>query len=534
MKLSRKRQRPLPNLVLLAAALALLISSLNGQGLNPSMLLHPTPDSWPTYNGDYSGKRFSSLKQINKSNVGKLGLVWAFQTDVTNGPGLKSTPLLVNGILYFTDPNDVWAVDARTGRQNWHYHYPSNAGLHIGQRGLGMYRNRLFYETPDDHLLCLDARTGHVLWNRVLADVKLGYWATMAPLVVKNHVLTGISGDFNDLHGFIDSFDPETGKRQWKWSSLPKPGEPGADTWPNASAMKHGGGMTWLTGTYDPELNLVYWGTANPNPVMDGSSRKGANLFTCTIAALNPDTGKLVWYFQASPHDVHDWDAVQTPVLVDAKFGGKPRKLLLQASRNGYYFVLDRTNGKVLLSTPYAHIDWSSGINSKGQPISKRDMYPSPAGTLVEPDAIGATNWMAPSFDPQTGLLYVDTHRSYSLYYAYHNGKPEGFAGRDVTVWSKSFLRAIDYQTGKSRWKVDLGSGWNWAGVLSTAGGVVFTGDVNGNVLALDAATGKILWHTYAGGQAEQPPITYELDDRQYLVVGAHGVVYCFALPVKP
>jgi alcohol dehydrogenase (cytochrome c) len=267
---------------------------------------------------------------------------------------------------------------------------------------------------------------------------------------------------------------------------------------------------------------------------MDGSSREGADLFTCTIVALNPDTGKLVWYFQASPHDVHDWDAVQTPVLVDANFDGKPRKLLLQASRNGYYFVLDRTNGKVLLSTPYAHINWSSGINSKRQPIAKPDMAPSPAGTLVEPGAIGATNWMAPSFSPQTGLLYVDTHRSYSLYYAYRTGKPEGFGGRDVTVWSKSFLRAIDYQTGKSRWKVDLGSGWNWAGVLSTAGGVVFTGDVNGNVLGLDAATGKILWHFYAGAQAEQPPITYELDNRQYLVVGAKGVVYCFALPAKP
>jgi acido-empty-quinoprotein group A len=512
---------------------AFVLSGLNAQGLDPRVLLHPTPDSWPTFNGDYSGKRFSPLRQINKSNVGMLALTWAFQTDVATGPRLKSTPLLVNGILYFTEPDDVWAVDARTGQQNWHYHYHPNEGLHIGQRGLGMYRDRLFFETPDAHLLCLDARNGKVLWDKVLADVKLGYWATMAPLVVRNHVLAGVSGDFNDLHGFIDSFDPETGALQWQWSSLPKPGQPGSETWPNSDAVQHGGGMTWLTGTYDPDLNLVYWGTANPNPVLDGSTRAGANLFTCTIVALNPDTGKMVWYFQVSPHDVHDWDAVQTPVLVDAEFQGKPRKLLLQASRNGYFFVLDRTNGKALLSVPYEDINWSAGVNKDGQPMGKIEKYPSPEGTLVEPDAIGATNWMAPSFDPDTGLLYVDTHRSYSLYYAFDNGKPEGFGGRDLTVWSKSYLRAIDYHTGKSRWKIDLGYGWDWAGVLSTAGDLVFSADVHGNILALDASTGAVLWHVYGGGVVEAPPITYELDGKQYLVVGAHDVLYCFALPSK-
>ncbi|HEX6545586.1 MAG TPA: acido-empty-quinoprotein group A, partial [Bryobacteraceae bacterium] len=406
--------------------------------------------------------------------------------------------------------------------------------LHIGNRGVGIYKNKLFFETPDAHLLSLDARTGEVLWDVVLADVKLGYWATMAPLIIRNHVIVGVSGDFNDLHGFIDSYDPETGKLQWRWNSLPKPGEPGSETWPkNSDAILHGGGMAWITGTYDPDLNLLYWGTANPNPVLDGSTRPGDNLFTCTIVALNPDTGKLVWYFQPSPHDVHDWDAVQTPVLVDGDFQGRQRKLLLQASRNGYFFVLDRTNGKSLLTVPYADINWSSGIDSKGRPIGKIEKYPSPAGTLVKPDAIGATNWMSPSFSPETGLLYVNTHKSFSLYYAFATGKPEGFGGRDLTVWSKSFLSAIDYQTGGVKWRHDLGYGWDWAGVLSTAGGLVFTGDVHGNVLALDAATGETLWHTYAGGQAEQPSITYELDGRQYLLFGAHGVVYAFALPEK-
>ena len=516
------------------AALAMICAAAFAQGLDPNTIIHPTPDSWPSYNGDYSGKRFSELHQISRDNVGFLSMVWAFQTDVSTGPGLKSTPLLVDGMLYFTEPDDVWAVDARSGQQNWHYHYPANEGLHIGQRGLGMYKERLYFETPDAHLLCLDAKSGELQWNVELADVKLGYWATMAPLVIRNHVLAGVSGDFNDLHGFIDSFDPETGKLQWRWNSLPKPGQLGADTWPkNSDAIQHGGGMTWITGTYDPDLNLLYWGTANPNPVLDGSTRPGENLFTCTIVALNPDTGALVWYFQPSPHDVHDWDAVQTPILVDSEFRGKQRKLLIQASRNGYLFVLDRASGKALLSVPYEDINWSKGIDAVGRPIANTEKNPAPAGTLVEPDAIGATNWMSPSLSPQTGLLYVDTHRSFSLYYAYDTGKPEGFGGRDVTVWSECFLRAIDYQTGKSRWVHDLGSGWDWAGVLSTAGGVVFTGDVHGNVLALDAETGETLWHVFAGGQAEGPPITYELDGRQYVLVGAHGVVYAFALPEK-
>ncbi len=501
------------------------------QGLDPTAILKPSPDSWPTYNGDYSGRRFSELKQINRDNVGTLALAWAFQTGNSGGQGLKSTPLLVEGTLYFTEPDDVWAVDARSGRQNWHFHYHANEGQHIGQRGVGMWKNRLYFETPDAHLLCLDARSGEVQWDAVLADVKLGYWATMAPLIIRDHVIVGVSGDFTDLHGFIDSFDPETGKLQWRWNALPKPGEPGSETWPkNSDAIQHGGGMTWITGTYDPSLNLLYWGTANPSPVLSGITRPGDNLYTCTIVALNPDTGKLVWHFQASPHDVHDWDAVQTPVILDADFGGKPRKLLLQASRNGYLFVLDRTDGKALLSVPFAEINWSKGIDAKGQPIGDPAKYPSTSGTLVAPDAFGATNWMSPSFNPDTGLLYVDTHRSYSIYYDLSEGKPEGFAGRDLSVWSRSYLKAIDYQTGKICWSHDLGYGDNWASVLSTAGGLVFTADNHGNILALDAKTGQTLWHTYGGGAVQSAPITYELDGRQYILVGSQTVLYAFAL----
>ncbi len=515
------------------AILSLLVCAMcAAQGLDPASILQPKPDSWPTYNGDYSGKRFSALKQIERGNVASLGMAWAFQTGISGGQGLKSTPLLVSGMLYFTEPDDIWAVEARSGRQDWHYHYHANEGQHIGQRGVGMWQNKLYFETPDAHLLCLDARSGEVQWDVVLADVKLGYWATMAPLIIRNHVIVGVSGDFTDLHGFIDSFDPETGKLQWRWNALPKPGEPGSETWPKHSdAIEHGGGMTWITGTYDSDLNLLYWGTANPSPVLSGITRPGDNLYTCTIVALNPDTGKLVWHFQASPHDVHDWDAVQTPVIVDADFHGKPRKLLLQASRNGYLFVLDRTDGQALLSIPFAEINWSKGLDAKGQPMGDPAKYPSASGTLVAPDALGATNWMAPSFDPATGFLYVDTHDSFSIYYDLSEGKPEGFAGRDLSVWSRSSLEAIDYQTGKICWSHDLGYGDNWAGVLSTAGSLVFTADNHGNILALDAKTGQTLWHAYGGGVVQSAPITYELDGRQYILIGSQTVLYAFALP---
>jgi alcohol dehydrogenase (cytochrome c) len=527
--------RPTNLVTTLVTTLAIVMGcafGLRAQELDPAAILKPTADSWPTYNGDYSGRRHSPIRQINTSNAGMLTMAWGFQTDVSGGPGLKSTPLLVDGTLYFTEPDDVWAVDARTGQQKWHYRYRANEGLHIGQRGVGMYKGRLYFETPDAHLLSLDARSGEVLWDVQLADVKLGYWTTMAPLVIRNHIIVGVSGDFNDLHGFIDSFDPETGKLQWRWDALPKPGEPGSETWPaNSDAIQHGGGMTWITGTYDPSLNLLYWGTGNPNPVLAGGTRPGDNLFTCSIVAIDPDTGKLRWYFQPSPHDVHDWDAVQTPVIVDADFHGKPRKLLLQASRNGYYFALDRTNGKPLLSVPYEEINWSAGVNKRGQPIGKVDKYPNPAGTLVAPGILGATNWMSPSFDSEEGLLLVNAHRSFSLYYDLGSRKPEGFAGQYSLVWTRSSLKAIDYETGKTRWQHDLGLGDDWAGVLSTAGGLVFTADVHGNLLGLDAKSGTTLWHAYAGGLVQSAPITYELDGRQYVVFGAHNVLYAFALP---
>ncbi|MGH9594632.1 MAG: PQQ-binding-like beta-propeller repeat protein, partial [Bryobacteraceae bacterium] len=286
--------------------------------LDPAALLKQPTDTWPTYNGDYSGRRFSPLKQITTANVGDLALAWVFRSGSVN---VKSTPLVVNGAMYFSVPDNVWAIDARTGRQIWHYTYQSHGGDHIGNRGVGMWGNWLYFETPDGFLVCLNAKDGKERWKVQLADVALGYFATMAPLVIGNHVVVGVSGDVTDVPGFLESRDPETGAVQWHWNTEPKPGEPGSETWPQGSdAIAHGGGMTWMTGTYDPELHLLYWGTGNPNPVLAADGRPGDNLFTCSIVALNPDTGKMVWYFQPSPHDTHDWDAVQTPVLFDADF----------------------------------------------------------------------------------------------------------------------------------------------------------------------------------------------------------------------
>jgi alcohol dehydrogenase (cytochrome c) len=339
--------------------------------------------------------------------------------------------------------------------------------------------------------------------------------------VVRNHVIVGVSGDFDNLSGFLKSIDPETGKTQWQWDSTPPVGTPNATS----------GGMTWMTGTYDPELNLVYWGTGNPTPVLTAKTRPGDDPYTCSIVALNPDTGKLAWAFQPSPHDTHDWDAVETPVLVDANFDGKPRKMLMQTSRNGYFFVLDRTDGKSLLTVPYGPVNWALGIDKQGRPIPNPDKEPARDGRLIAPDEGGLTNYRSPSFDPKTGLFIVDAHPSYGIYFAKPEDGTFGWAGADYGVWGKGVLDAIDYQTGKIRWSKELGPGGAGAGVLTTASGLIFTGDALGNVLALDTTDGKTLWHAGAGAHMETSPITYELDGRQYVLTGNGGVLFAWALP---
>ncbi len=499
------------------------------QSLDPSALLKPTADAWPTYHGDYTGQRHSKLSQITPANVHQLTLAWAFQTN--QAQQIKATPILVNGVIYITTPDNLWALDARSGRQIWRYTYPANDGFHIGHRGVAVYKDFVYLTTPDAHLVALDARDGKVRWNVEIADSRRGFWSTNAPLLVKHprtgapsHLLVGVAGDFDNLPGTLKSFDPETGTVQWTFYSTPPPGTPGSES---GGAT---GGQMWMTGTYDPELNLVFVGTGNPTPVLNGAARPGDNPWTCAIVALNPDTGKLVWGFQASPHDTHDWDAAEVPVLVDGTINGAPRKLLLQASRNGYYFVLDRTTGKSLVTTPFTTVNWAKGLDKDGRPVPDPAKEPARDGRLVAPNEAGGTNYRSPSFDPTTGLLVVSAHDAYGIYFFKLEHGAYGWAGANYSVWGKGVLRAIEYQTGKIRWSHDIGEGAGGAGVLTTATGVAFSGDSAGNALALRTSDGSTLWH--AGiGRVGNSPITYELDGRQYVILGGGSALYAFALP---
>jgi alcohol dehydrogenase (cytochrome c) len=492
------------------------------RGLDPSVLLHPTPDSWPTFHGDYSGRRHSMLTQVTPSNVAQLTLAWAFETGQPSP--IKATPIVANDMVFLAMPDSAWALDARTGRQIWRYTYPANEGLHIGHRGVAVRGNSVFLTTPDAHLVSLDANSGKVNWNIVIADFKRGYWSTMAPLVIRNHLLVGVSGDFDNLPGVLRSIDPDSGRTQWTFYSTPPAGTPGSRS---GGAT---GGQMWTTGTYDPELNLVFVGTGNPTPVLNGAPRPGDNPWTCSIVALNPDNGELVWGFQASPHDTHDWDASEVPVLVDGDFQGAPRKLLLQASRNGYFFVLDRTTGKNLLTTPFAAHNWARGIDQEGRPIPDPQKEPAPDGRLVAPNESGATNFRSPSFDPRTGLLIVSAKDGYGIYFSKPENGEFGWAGADYDVFARSAIRAIDYRTGAIKWSHNIGEGTGTAGVMTTESGLTFTGDTAGNVLALRTSDGETLWHAAVGGVGNSP-ITFELDGRQHIVVAGGGSLYAWTLP---
>jgi acido-empty-quinoprotein group A len=532
-----------------AIAAALAVCALQAQGpLDPAQLKKPAANAWPTYHGDYSGRHYSTLSQINRSNVKALSLAWVYRTHtsrtgaIIGGEGpedappaagnttIKSIPLMVDGVLYFSLPDHAWAVDARTGQEIWHYYWKTRGGIHIGNRGMGMWGNWLFFETPDCYLVSLEAATGKERWHKQITDVKQEYFCTPAPLIVGNHVIVGMGGDSLDVPGWLESRDPETGEIQWKWYTTPRPGQPGAETWPDTYSMAHGGGMTWQPWTYDPELNLLYVPTGNPNPVMAGQSRKGDNLWTASIVALNPDTGKMAWYFQASPHDTHDWDDTEVPVLIDGVIEGQQRKLLAQAARNGIYFLLDRTNGTHLVSKPFVEsLNWNLGFNQKGQPIPNPRKDPKVEGVLVSPGSTGVTNWPAPSFDPDTGLFYVGTQQTFSMFYLTDtDARPQGYgaAERGAGRWG-SFLRAIEYKTGNGVWKhaTQIGA----QGLLSTAGGLLFGTDGAGNFIAFDASTGNPLWHAGIGNTTNAPE-TYLLDGRQYVVVGAGDSLYAFYL----
>lgn len=517
--------------------------ALAGQVLDQQTLLKPPADAWPTYNGDYSGRRYSTLAEINASNIGGLALAWFYrianvgaQRGVGN-PKITSTPLMVNGILYFTIPDHVWAVDARTGEEIWHYGWQDKGGHLVGNRGLGMYGEWLYFMTPDCWFLSLNAKDGKERWRKKMADEKMQYFCTTAPMVVKNHILVGVGGDAMDVPGFLDARDPETGELHWRWNSTPRKGEPNADTWPNPQAMEHGGGMTWMPGTYDPELNLIYWGTGNPNPVFAGQGRKGANLYTASIVALNPDTGRLVWYHQPSPHDTHDWDNVETPVLFDGVFNGQPRKMLAQAARNGIFTVLGRTNGKSLVTKGYVGVNWMKGTDAKGQPIPDPAKEPKVDGSLINTPGGGGTNWAPPSYNPLTGLFYLNAKQGYSVTYLTDTDpEPQGYGGGGGGGLSEPVLIALDYKTGSAAWKHKYASGGfgnAFPGVLTTAGKLVFTGDPVGNLLAFEATRGSILWHFRTGSMVSNGPSTYMLNGSQYLIAGAGDTLFAFKLLKK-
>jgi alcohol dehydrogenase (cytochrome c) len=500
------------------------VAQPEGGGFDPARIASGASDSWPTYHGDYSGRRHSALAEITPDNVHTLTLLWTFQTN--QNQSIKASPIVADGILYVTTPDNLWAIDALTGRQIWQYRYPENDGFHIGHRGAAIWGNSVFLTTPDAKLLALDQRDGSVEWQVEIADAARGYWSTNAPLVIRDHVIVGVAGDFDNLPGILKSFDPATGELQWTFYSTPPVGTEGSIS---GGAT---GGQMWMTGTYDPELDLLYVGTGNPTPVLNGSVRPGDNPWTCSIVALRPDTGELVWGFQVSPHDTHDWDAAEVPVLVDAEFDGRNRQLLLQASRNGYFVVLDRTSGENLLTRPFARVNWAEGIAADGRPIPDPDKEPARDGRLVSPDEGGGTNYRSPSFDPETGLLVVSAADAFGLYFYKPEHGAYGWAGASPGVYSRGYLRAIDYRTGEIRWSHDLHGGSGTAGVLTTATGVTFTGDSASSAMALRTHDGATLWSSRIG-RVGNSPITFELDGRQLVIMGGGSALYAFALPRK-
>jgi alcohol dehydrogenase (cytochrome c) len=509
--------------------------------VQPSQLLEkPVSANWLSYNGDYTGRRYSALHEINPGNVGQLRAQWVFHAPNSNH--LEVTPVVVDGIMFVTSANDAFAFDAQTGRTLWHYSRPITEGLiddasQHHNRGVAVWRSRIYMETDNAHLLCLDARSGHLLWDVAYTDGNRNYGATSAPLVVKDKVLVGTSGGDDGVRGFVAAFDAETGKEAWRFWTIPGPGEFGSSSWPGES-YKLGGGTTWMPGTFAPELNTIFWGTSNPAPDFDGDPRPGDDLYTDCLLALDPDTGKLKWYFQFTPHDLFDYDAVETPVLVDATFRGQPRRLIVQANRNGFLYVLDRTSGEFLSATRFSDkLNWATGIDEKGRPI-RTDVKPTATGTRVCPGMVGATNWYSPSFSPDTSMFYflaLETCDVYMLkpkefqsgqtYYSTGTRHSEGDHNQKI-------LLAYPLEGGKPVWRyVQAGEGHSAGGTMTTASGLLFFGDDAGSFEAVDAHTGKALWHFNTGQNISASPMTYAVDSKQYVAIAAGSDVFSFALP---
>jgi alcohol dehydrogenase (cytochrome c) len=497
-----------------------------------------TTGNWPTYSGSYSGWRYSPLDQISSANAGRLKVKWVYQMPTTHT--VETTPLVVDGVMYFTEPpSNVVAVDAATGKRFWRYErvLPARINVCCGQvnRGVAILGDRVFLGTVDAHLVSLDARTGAVLWDVEVADYRTGHSITVAPLAVKNMIVCGISGGEYGIRGFLDAYDAKTGKRLWRHWSIPEPGQPGGDSW-RGNSWKTGGGPTWVTGSYDAAQDLIIWGTGNPSPDWNGDSRLGDNLYSDSAIALDADTGKMKWYFQFVPHDVHDWDAVQVPVLVDDEWEGRPRKLVYWAHRNAFFYVLDRETGKFLLGKPFATQTWAKGLDPNGRPIRMPNIDPSPEGTYLYPGVQGATNWYSPSYSPKTKLLYLATWENRSVY---RKGEQEYSPGNryigSVPLIDlpddpgHGAIRALNPKTGDRVWEYKLHTK-PWAGVLSTGGRLVFGGSDEGYVFALDAETGKEVWRMNTGGIIRANPITFMSNGKQVVAIAAGASIFTFEL----
>jgi alcohol dehydrogenase (cytochrome c) len=509
--------------------------------VQPSDLLQKAiKDNWVSYNGDYTGRRYSSMTEVTAVNVSHLAAKWVFHT--RNAGTLEMTPVVVAGVMFITGSNDAYALDASTGKQLWHHTRAVSTGLiddaagHIN-RGIAVLGTRVYMETDNAHLLCLDARSGNVIWDVPYAMDNKNYGGTSAPLVVKDKVLVGTSGGDDGVRGFLAAFDAKTGNEAWRFWTIPAPGEPGSESWPG-DAWKHGGATTWLPGTYDPELNTLYWGTGNAAPDFDGSVRPGDDLYTSSLIALDPDTGKLKWYFQFSPHDMFDYDAVQTPVIVNANFKGQPRKLIVTANRNGFLYILDRTDGKYLYSKQFISImNWAKGIDEKGRPISN-DLVPDAKGAQVCPSYGGGTNWYSPSYNEATHMFYFRSLEDCSLFQAKTEEFEEGRAyystgaRRPVGVTSKAYLNAFDLNQLDFSWRdLQVGAGHTSAGVMSTASGLVAFGNDAEEFEIDDGMTGEPLWAFSLGQAMHASPMSYGIAGKQYFAVAAGDNVIAFALP---
>ena len=516
----------------IAILLAALLTPAVGQVRFEDILKGPG-QNWLTYAGDYGGRRHSPLNQITSANAGSLVAKWAHHIPKANG--LRTNPIVYNGVMYVTASNEVRALDARTGRLIWAYKDARSKKEGVN-RGVAILGDRVFFVTADVHLVALDRRTGAVLWQTQYGRIEDGLNATLAPMVVKDKVLAGVAGGDSGMRGYVAAFNAETGEEVWRFYTVPKKGEPGSESW--GDYVEYGGAATWLSGTYDPELNLVFWTTGNPWPDFYGDVRKGDNLYSCSVVALDADTGKLTWYFQFTPHDTHDWDAQAWPVLLDLKLEGAPRKVLLHANRNGFFYVLDRTSGQFLRATRLVDkLDWATDIDGKGRPILAPDKDPTPAGNRVCPGVRGATNWMSPSYNPATGLFYVVTLEQCDIFTSSAK-EPEpkknfagGGAGPKPSELGQFFLRAFDPVNGKRVWEYPMtGPAESWAGTVSTAGGVVFFGDDDGHLVGVDAKTGRHLWHFQTGEGLTASPITYAVDGKQYVAIASATAIFAFGL----